>query len=1235
MQSEAKHSRPLRRILKAAGLGSLVLIAAAIVFHRPLFFEGTRYFIVRAAKQQHIDLEYEISGSIFTTLSISNLRGVPTEPGPVERLEVGRLDLRYSLPGLIRKGLPGFLEDIVVRDVFVELAPAEPLAPEKRRQPQAFKFPALFPRTLDVANINLIAHGPSGDTVIERLSLGLFPRRVGALSFARLAIPGFRDWRDVEATTEYRERRLILRGFHPEPGIAVTSLELDASHLEDSRLALAVDADLVGANTSLRANIADLNKSNTLTGDAQISGLDLARLGEFLAMANAPAGRLDTAEVRFAGEIGSPLTWNARASLKVGELAYQGHPIGTLSLEAGTLAGNATAVLRIEGVPANTVAVDARARLAEKSEDLAKSDASGSFEIRLGDPGAIVPNSRGSLTANGTFSSADGMQASLAATGSDLAFEGFRVDSLALDSRFADGALDVARLALSRAANSLDVTGRLVLPKGNETFADARIDAAIALDAPDLSEFRESGAPQDLSGRLAVHGNVAGVLRNLGGAFNAEGRTVRAGGLAVQELRAGISIENGLIRVADGSLVFDERNAIQAEGTLSLAEPHDYTGSLSASFGDIAIFRPLLGTNPAPLGGSVHTIWAGSGTLSPAQHAGSASFDARGVRFGEITGAAASGTASYDGWKIRLPRVQASAFGFDASLAASSADGRLRLERLDVTRTGRAFASGTAEIPFHPGNPFPTNEPLQVNASVPGADIVRTLAALGQKDPPVSGNVMLNLSANGTLDTLSARLELRGSGLHAKAAPELRPTSLSLNATLSEKSVDIDGTIANPVIQPLRISGTLPLDVAALVTGKPFDPDLPLDFRATLPRSSFAFLPTIVPVLRTLRGGGGFDLRARGTLSKPELAGSFDTDIASLRFADPSLPPVNRVAARIGFAGNRITINRCDGLVAGGTFSAGGAIDITNPADPVFSLRLGSKNALALQNDDLTVRISSDIRVTGPLRAGSVDGTVWVVRSRFFRNIEILPIGLPGRPAPQPPPEPQVNGIQDPPLRDWKLNVAVKTADPFLVQGNLADGRITMDLRLLGTGREPWLDGVVTIDELTTSLPFSRLRFRDGQVFFTRQQPFIPQLNLTGTSSIRSYDVNVLLTGPATAPEAIFTSNPPLPQSEVVSLIATGVTTEELGRNPNALAGRAAILALRQLYERVFHRNRPPPENESFLDRIEFDIGTTNPRTGAQATGVRIPLTEQIVLTGGADVGGNFQGQVKYLIRFR
>ncbi|MGA7879752.1 MAG: hypothetical protein WCD63_02685, partial [Terrimicrobiaceae bacterium] len=63
--------------------------------------------------------------------------------------------------------------------------------------------------------------------------------------------------------------------------------------------------------------------------------------------------------------------------------------------------------------------------------------------------------------------------------------------------------------------------------------------------------------------------------------------------------------------------------------------------------------------------------------------------------------------------------------------------------------------------------------------------------------------------------------------------------------------------------------------------------------------------------------------------------------------------------------------------------------------------------------------------------------------------------------------------------------------------------------------------------------------------------------------------------------------------------------------------------------------NKPPASSDSFLSRVQFDLGAIDARTGKQTATLSIPLSDQLVLVGGLGVGGNFRGQIKYLLRFK
>jgi hypothetical protein len=175
---------------------------------------------------------------------------------------------------------------------------------------------------------------------------------------------------------------------------------------------------------------------------------------------------------------------------------------------------------------------------------------------------------------------------------------------------------------------------------------------------------------------------------------------------------------------------------------------------------------------------------------------------------------------------------------------------------------------------------------------------------------------------------------------------------------------------------------------------------------------------------------------------------------------------------------------------------------------------------------------------------------------------------------------------------------------------------------------------MVRLENVEATLPFSRLEVSQGFLYFDPSDSMNPRLELRGTSVIRDYTVRVYVYGTVLAPEAIFTSEPPLPQEEIISLIATGATRQELSGRGNVLAGRAAMLLVQQLYRKIFKKGEPTQSNEVF-NRLDLDVGAVDPRTGRQQVSARFKINDQFVMVGDVGVGGDYRGMLKYLIRFR
>lgn len=1286
-EKPAKGPPPRKKWLRRFKIGFLSVVLLLALFHRPIFFAGTRYFVLQAAKEQNLDLTYEMRGSIFTNLSVVNLRATPTKSGPIQRLEIGTLNLSYSLWDLVRDGLPAFLQQVDLRDVFIELTPEKPRPAAKETAPQAFKFPVLFPSLLNLVNVNLVIHGPEGDTVLEGLSFSLLPDRSGSLKIQTLDIPGVRRWTDIAAATTYQDRNLVLSDLFVGKEIALRELNLDLTDLEKHRLGVALNGSFFEAPIQITCEITDLHAANHLTMKVAASGLVFASVWDYLNMPAPFLGELEQLDATFEGAIDRPAGWQGtvRASLK--ELSIGGQALGQVAFEANALDGQVHLTLRETFDDKNSLSLEATGKLPDTLAGFVHTKAEGHLDLQIPEAGrlALPEPLTGDLTVKGTFTTADGLlrtdlkvtSRTLAAAEAELTdtnfslqlekdlsqteeapafqsltttwegtiknvrFRDYAVEEVQFQASSREARVTLEELTLTKESNTARIGAEYLLPADGKSWSGQPLQTKFTVVAPNLSAFVIPGSTTKLQGKLSIKGEAT--VRNglVNGNFDLEGREIEALGVPVESAEIKVIASDNHAQISSLQILFNDKNHIAGSGKIQWGDTLAYQGALDINLSDVAIFQPLLGGPDRPaLGGALTVFWKGEGSTATPQHSGSVNLDLSKGQFEDQKNLTAHASASYAQDHVSIPDFFVSSDLGQAVFSLFWKDDQLKVTHLAVRQKKVALMEGSLDLPLRlsgwkePSQLIPADAPLRLTLKSRKVSLPAVLPA-EDKEPPLLGTVDLDVDLQGSLRNLQGQLTLRAKGLQSPTATQFAPGTVALDLTLKDNLLNLDGTVTQERIQPFRLTGQLPLNPVAILKAGKLPPETPLNLKVQLPRSSLDFLSSVIAPIRQSRGFAAMEVTAAGTLAEPVLEGSVTINLQTLRFSDSMLPPLDNFDLRLAFTPGQMTLTRCAGGIAGGTFGLSGKANFATFANPDLDLRFRCKNALVLQNDAMTVRVSSDLAINGPLQGGTVKGFVNITRSRFFKNIDILPIGLPGRPAPQPPEEFSTVTFPNPPLRDWKFDVAIRTADPFLVQGNLANGRIRANLQLGGTGLAPWMDGKILIENLTASLPFSRLNIHSGEIFFDRQRPFVPQFNLDATSNIRDYRINIALAGPITDPQTFFTSEPPLTQAAVVSLIATGLTPQELGSNPTALAGQATMLLFQQLYHRVFRRNQRPNSNQSFLEQVRFDLGVTDPKTGRQSTMVGVPLTKQIMLTGGMDVDGDFQGQIKYLIRFK
>jgi translocation-and-assembly-module (TAM) inner membrane subunit TamB-like protein len=1281
------HKRWWHHMVVAIAVCALLLA----IFNRPILLALGRQIALHYAAKENLKAAFRLEGNVFTNLTVRNLHAFPSGPSPVESIDADLVRVDYSIPDLIFHGLSDFLKNIEINSASIVLDPRKASPPKPPKPNEKTTLPAIFPERLHLIDATVIVRNRPHDFVMEHVDLDLNPRNPGQLEIDKLELVGGQVWLKVAAQTSYANRVLILREMALSNDERVRELRVDASRIGERKLAINLDYSVGAGKLSGSFALTEAQSSFNTDLHLHAENVPLGVINKYAAFPEGfIRGQIEKLDADLSGLISSPRTWQGKLILQISNFQRQGIAFDRATFQIS--AGNGTALLQTGEVTQgeNQFHINGSGELPLEIKEFGHSPAT--LEIALTAPdlqkatagiphrlsGAAQLNGRIDIKTgkvNGEFAFAatslgfeDGAAETLNATiklsktvppinvtkpwftdlrvRSNLKLSNAHYRDYLIDS--VEGTIDVFEdvvslelLNLRRNQNEIVVRGQYRLPEeiGKAVSQPAALD--FSLNAPEASRFWTSDSPDKLTGPLQIAGQITWKQQIANGQLSIFGSNLKMRDLVFKQLSSQSSISNNVIYLNDLTASLNERDFVNGHGSLDLHAPYHYSGIASVSISNLSTLQPLLRAlgNRNEVSGSIAFDWEGSGNAQTFKNSGKLKLVLEKGRYGDLQSVRANIDATYSPDGLDVPIIFFASNNMDFQAIAQAKGETLEISKIQLDQGAAKFAAGYASIPFvwrnlgTSASVCPPNGKVVANFQSENLDIKKLFADVGAK-PVTSGILNIKLDAQGTIADLNARLDVQMRDLRSERFPKLEPATFDLNAQAIHDQLTVSGKLQQARIQPLELSANLPFDIPKIARTRKLPDETPITAKARLPRSSVNFIRQFVPEVQQLDGDLGLDVDVRGTIARPVLSGSADMTINVARPSNVTLPALNNFKARLNFTGDALTIQQFGGELSGGKFAVTGGVRFPKLTQPTVDLQLKADSALIARNDTLTARANADIKVTGPFASANVTGAISMTNSHFLKNIDLIPIGLPGRPAPEPPSARPEFSFPELPLRDWKFDVAIRTKDPVGIRGNLATGGATADLKLTGTGLRPELQGTVRLENVEATLPFSRLQVSHGFLYFDPSDSMNPRIDLQGTSVIRDYTVRVYVYGTLDAPETIFTSEPPLAQEEIISLIATGVTRAELSGNSNVLAGRAGMLLVQQLYRKIFKKGEATQSNTVF-NRLDLDVGTVDPRTGRQQVSGRFKINDQFVFVGDIGVGGDYRGMLKYLIRFR
>lgn len=665
----------------------------------------------------------------------------------------------------------------------------------------------------------------------------------------------------------------------------------------------------------------------------------------------------------------------------------------------------------------------------------------------------------------------------------------------------------------------------------------------------------------------------------------------------------------------------------------------------------------LKGAGIAVPGSGVFSLeWQGSGNLLTNEHKGSLS-DFSGIWNGKETDGeparapvSASGRIEYS-WPeyVKVSGLTVQKEGQTLKLDAQLADQLLTLEKFIWLEREEELARGQGTLPvpkdFSKWKQFleKDSRPLDLtvnSGTLPLAKLRPWLKGLEQIDDKATGKVDLKIGGSLAEPEVDALVEIRDVSVPGKT--EIPKTDVSLKVMAREGRAEIFAEAVGPDYAPAIFKA----EMAFLPKKWAEHPDslFAEQIKGTLdlPRIELSRFQSLIPNALELGGVTTGKVLIAGTVGEPKVDGGLTLSGGKLRMKGNTIPALSGIDFDLNASLKTLQIKGKVDDLAGGNLRINGTMELTNPAGDgpgPMDVSVKGRGIPVIRNEFLILRANADLQIKGTMADAQVSGEVGVIDSVFFKDMELIPIGKPFL-GPSADSLPKVDTPKNPgaavpaPFNEWTAEIVVKTIDPILIRGNLGRGQVDVALRIGGKLGDPKPNGKVRISGLEARLPFSTLLVKEGYLTFSPETGFDPTLEIRGTAEPRPYRVQVYAYGRMSDPQLVLTSEPPLPETEIMTLLATGTTSAGL-EDSQAASSRAMQLLIEELRRGRFFFGKKLRPVLGLLDNVDFSLAESDPYDSDSYSSATLKLSEKWFVSAGLGAQGDQRFMAIWRLGFR
>ncbi len=417
--------------------------------------------------------------------------------------------------------------------------------------------------------------------------------------------------------------------------------------------------------------------------------------------------------------------------------------------------------------------------------------------------------------------------------------------------------------------------------------------------------------------------------------------------------------------------------------------------------------------------------------------------------------------------------------------------------------------------------------------------------------------------------------------------------SLQAKIDLANHDLTLDATLVQSAVNQIRAAGHVPVGAGSMSSPRPMDVSI------TSSQIDLGLAQMFTSSVTNIGGTGELNLKLTGSPESPIVDGTIKIANGTFLVAGGGVT-YTKITAGLGFQANHLTIDTLevhdnDDHV----LRAVGGLDVLGAGENrAFDVQLHADAFHVLKNELGTLQVNADVQLTGDFGAPVIRGQLRLDSGRLEvgqileKTTKSAYSTTPGEALPTetvtdtplvggpPPPPPQPAAPIAPPERSFfnrvDVDISMHLPDNLVMRGRglkTAGSSIGLgDMNVIAGGdlriRKPAsgsLDVLGNIELVRGTYSFQGRRFdvqRGSEVRFRGAEPTNPALDVSAERDVSGVAATVHVTGTASRPQLTLTSQPPLDQAEILSLIAFGQPLGDLAQNQRmSLAERAGIMA--------------------------------------------------------------------------